>query len=107
MNLLSRTCGRISACLLLLAAHFGEELGARLVEPFLDVAHADALLEARAEAATRNHTHLVPRRVEQSRALAHGRAGAHDEAGALARGGLLGELAQDALGADEAARRAT
>ncbi len=122
-----------------MAARLDAQLGARLVEPRLDVAHADALLEHRAEAAARHDAHLLLA-VEDCAALARRRALGDDEAGPLARGcpekrgeggggglraeqrregsgrepapravgapprrtRLVGDLAQDALRADEA-----
>ena len=68
-----------------MAARLDAQLGARLVEPRLDVAHADALLEHRAEAAARHDAHLLLA-VEDCAALARRRALGDDEAGPLARG---------------------
>eukprot|EP00965_Chrysotila_dentata_P137667 4554458-Pleurochrysis_carterae.AAC.4 len=90
--------------LLLLAAYFGKKFSARLDEAGLDVAHADALLEAGAEAAAGGHTHLLASLVKDGSALADGRTGGHDETCALAGGRLVGQLGEDALRADEGAR---
>jgi len=70
------------------------------------VAHAHALLEARAVAAARDDAHLHPRRIEDGTALACRSALGDDEAAPLARGALVGDLREDALRADEAARGA-
>lgn len=74
-----------------LAAYLRLQLGARLVHARGHVAHADALLQAGAEAAARGDAHLLAVREERN-ALAHGRAARDDETRALASRRLVLEL---------------
>mmetsp|Transcript_22506 Transcript_22506/g.59138 ORF Transcript_22506/g.59138 Transcript_22506/m.59138 type:complete len:468 (-) Transcript_22506:27-1430(-) len=88
--------------LLRLLAHRHLQLGAHLVELGLDVAHADALLEARAERAASDDAHDRPVGAEDLGALARRRACVDDEAGALAARRLVLQFGQNPLGADKA-----
>mmetsp|Transcript_27159 Transcript_27159/g.90285 ORF Transcript_27159/g.90285 Transcript_27159/m.90285 type:complete len:244 (-) Transcript_27159:573-1304(-) len=86
-----------------LAAHLGEELGARLVAARRHVAHADALFEAGREAARSDDANLGARLVPQRRPLADRRPLVDDEAAPRARARLVPKLGQDAIRAAEGA----
>mmetsp|Transcript_39392 Transcript_39392/g.78751 ORF Transcript_39392/g.78751 Transcript_39392/m.78751 type:complete len:211 (-) Transcript_39392:912-1544(-) len=91
---------------LLLLAQRDIQLGADLVVRRLDVCHPDALLEDGTVRAARDHAHLLALGIHHRSAGARG-CSIDDETGTLPRGRLVGDLAEDALRADETARLGT